>query len=557
MPTKKCTDMPCFRPLSKAEKAAINDCFTPYLFYEQINRQGDRQFTCSHCGETFIISAVARTTTDDIWELQRVRHNDEYHCPKCRMHAIIKNKGKAKSCQNLFEIQQVCVIQTQGENKVFIQCFQAEKSYYQGIYNPQIRFGEVGRYYLTPTEQRKYKKLWYSNAWGEYEAVAEPFITKNAMGWPCDNSYTLIGLNRLRKTFLKYNMLEQYAERRREYLLNACSDLMKAEIKMIKYLVYFAKYPQIEMLQKLGHYDVVENLVEAGIKSAPLVNWKAKTIYDFFKMGKHEYKEFIAAGGTLDNLRARRALSKAIPNPTWETVARYEKACNGLVYLSNVIDDMKNKGVPIKQGLDYLIKQKDKHNYYDFWEVIREYDDYYRMAAALQYDLQNPVVYFPKDLMKAHDIANRNHQVLLEQQKAEQERKTLEGYKKIKRQYKRQYEFSDGEFSIVIPDGIQDIIREGKLQNHCVGGYAERHVKGALAICFLRRTSDIETPLYTIEMHDDRLWQVQGKGNRTPLTPEAQLFFDTWLSWVKSGSKHYKDGRPKLPKLTTLSQKTA
>lgn len=557
MPSKKSTDMPYFRPLSKVEKQAVNDCFMPYLFYEQINRQGDRQFTCSHCGKTFIIPAVARTTTDDIWELQRVRHNDEYHCPKCRMHAIIKNKGKAKSRQNLFEIQQVCVIQTQGENKVFIRCFQAEKSYYQGVYNPQIRYSEVGRYYLTPTEQKKYKKIWWSEAWGEFEAVAEPFVTKNAMGWPCDNSYTVIGLNRLKKTFLKYNMLELYANRRKDYLLNACSDMMKAEIKMIKYLVYFAKYPQLEMLQKLGHYDVVENLVEASLKSSPFVNWKATSAHEFFKMSKHEYKEFVVAGGKLENLKERAVLSKAIPNPSWEIVAKYIRICGNYTRISDVVNFMEKCNLPIKEGLDYIIKQYSKYNYFSIWEALHEYEDYYRMAAELKYDMQNPVVYFPKELKRAHDSVNRNYQVLLEQKKAERERKTLEKYKKIKRQYKRQYEFSDGVFSIVIPDGMEDIIREGKLQNHCVGGYAERHVKGALAICFLRRTDDIDAPLYTIEMHGDELWQVQGKGNRTPLTPEAQSFFDVWLGWVKSGSKHYKDGRPKLPVLTTISQKTA
>lgn len=549
MPSKKANAIPRFKALCQADKKAINDCFTPYLFYEQINRQGDREFTCSHCGATYVVPATARTTTDDIWELQRVRHNEEYHCLKCRTHAIVKNKGKAKACVNLYESQRVCVIQTAGENKVFIRCFHTEKSYHSGGYNPEIKYLECGRYYLSPTEQKKYKMLWYSDGWGEFEAISEPFVIKNAMGYPCDNSYTVIGLNRLQNTFLKYNMLEEYAERRKDYLLNACRDIMRAEIKMIKYLVYFAKYPQIEMLQKLGHYDVVENLVEAGIKSGPFVNWKAKTIYEFFKMTKQEYKGFIAAGGTLRELKARQALKKAVQNPTWEVVSKYQKECEGEHQIIRAVEGMSQKGLPIKPGLDYLLKQKGKCQYYSFWETINQYDDYYRMAAALQYDLQNPIVYFPKNLREAHDNANRNHQILLEQRAAEKNRKILEEYKKIHSKYVRQYEFTNGEFSIIVPKNMDEIIREGKLQQHCVGGYAERHIKGVLTICFLRLNKDIETPLYTIEMHGDRLQQVQGKGNRTPLTKEAQTFFDSWLAWVKGGSKHYKDGSPKLPSI--------
>ena len=546
-------DMPKFKPLTKFEKETVNDLFTAYLFYEKINEQGDRQYTCSHCGKTFIIPALCRTTTDEIYELQHAVHNEKYHhCPKCKAQVVIKNKGKAKSCQNLYEEQRVCIIHTAGHDVVHIQCFDAVKRY-TGSYNPPIEWYEQSKYVLTPTKQEKFQKHWYFG-WTGCTELSEPFPRRNAMGYYADNSYTVIGLNKLKNTFLKYNMLCEYAERRREWLLNACSDLMQAEIKMIKYLVYFAKYPQIEMLQKLEHYDVVENLVEAGLKSFPHVNWKAKSIYGFFKMSKREYKEFTAAGGTLKLLDSRKTVRKIINNPTWDKVAEYVKKCDGEHYLNWAIEEMKKHSFPIKEGVDYLIKQAANRSK-SFPTVFSEYRDYIKMAAELNYDIVNPVVYFPKDLKTAHDNANQNHLVLLQERQAAAEKKATAEYRKIKKQYIKQYEFSDGVFSIVIPSGINDIIREGKLQQHCVGGYAHRHVNGTLTICFLRKTNDIETPLYTIEMHGKALTQVQGKRNDTPLTPEAKAFFDTWLEWVRNGSKRNKDGTPKL--LMAAANKTA
>ncbi len=547
-------EIPHFRELSESEKESVNDCFTTYLFYETINKRGDREFTCSHCGKTFLIPNVCRLTTDDIYVLQRVRHNEEYHCPKCKIRAVIKNKGSAKSCKNLDEEQRVCVIQTRGENKVYIQCFEATKSYSKGGYYPRIEYNCVAKYYLTPSQQKKYKYHWYLG-WGEYNVISEPFVPRNAMGYPVDNSYTLIGTNRLENTFLKYNMLAEYANRRADYLLNACSDLYKAEIKMVKYLVSFAKYSQIEMLQKLGHYDVVENLIEAGIKSGPFVDWKAKTIYDFFKMTKGEYKEFKALGGTIDILKTRKVLRKTMPNPSWKTISRYNQECGGAWYIESAIKMLQDFSLPVRQGLEYLIKQKNKKGLKSFPRVTTEYTDYYRMARELNYDLANPVVFFPKDLEEAHDNANRNHQVLLEQRRIADEQRLLSGYKSIKKKYKKQYEFTDGVFSIIIPNDISEIIREGKLQQHCVGGYAHRHIEGKLAICFLRKCSALDKPLYTIEMHDTRLTQVQGKGNRTPLTPKAEAFFNLWLNWVKNGSKRNKDGTPKI--IAVAAAKTA
>ena len=199
----------------------------------------------------------------------------------------------------------------------------------------------------------------------------------------------------------------------------------------------------------------------------------------------------------------------------------------------------------ILQVLKYIHKQANKSSE-SLINTRREYFDYLDMAKKLKYDLKNEVVFFPKNLRNAHDIAVETYNA----QRAEEEaKKNAEKEKKAKKfinKYKKLYCFSDGEFLIMVPTTTAEIIREGKEQCHCVGGYAARHLEGKLAICFLRSITEPDKALYTIEMHEKEVKQIQGYKNSTPLTPQAKLFFEKWKLWVKQGSPRDKKGNPKL-----------
>ena len=90
---------------------------------------------------------------------------------------------------------------------------------------------------------------------------------------------------------------------------------------------------------------------------------------------------------------------------------------------------------------------------------------------------------------------------------------------------------------------------------HCVGGYADRHMRGVTTILFLRRSSAPSTPYVTIEMDGNQIRQIHGYHNDTlPGSPKPRevhkAFLDTWLRWLRAGSKRNEDGTPKLPKRT-------
>ena len=186
--------------------------------------------------------------------------------------------------------------------------------------------------------------------------------------------------------------------------------------------------------------------------------------------------------------------------------------------------------------LNYLKKQNEICNITGYkYGIATEYVDYISMAQELGYDLRQEVVAFPKNVIKAHDKASKLSSAI---KYAEKEKKA----KNILKKYIKKYEYSNDEYSIIVPQTVYEIVEEGQRQKHCVGGYADRHFDGKLCICFLRKNSDINSCFFTIEMRENNLIQIQGKQNKVSIKtePAAEAFVNEWLEWVKNGSKKKK-----------------
>ena len=242
-------------------------------------------------------------------------------------------------------------------------------------------------------------------------------------------------------------------------------------------------------------------------------------------------------------------MAKRIPAKGSEFDFAKAKACLNLFgserNIKSFISVVKEAEISPDEALQYALKKR----------IYSEYIDYLNMSKKLGYDLKVHNVAFPKNFREAHDDAAVAERIMLEEKRAAENRKKEIGAEKYLKKYEKQYSFTDGTYSIIIPHTIKEIVDEGKTMQHCVGGYAGRHMEGALTILFLRLTAKPCESLYTIEMHGKTLTQVQGYNNRTPLTPEAKAFFNKWLDWVKGGSKRTKSGEPILK--TAITAKTA
>ena len=162
--------------------------------------------------------------------------------------------------------------------------------------------------------------------------------------------------------------------------------------------------------------------------------------------------------------------------------------------------------------------------------------------------MEHGKVLWPDYLYAAHDnfTAEINARRDAELARLPMEKGTVNGAARRKK-----YEFALNGLIIKFPLTAKAIRYEGKALSHCVGGYADRHIKGVLTILFLRRASEPNRPYVTIEMNGNRLVQVHGylndRGAESPQVTHKE-FFDVWLAWLKAGSKRDKDGKPILPR---------
>ena len=517
-----------------------NSLFQHYLFFRRIDKH-HKEYTCSACGEHFTISDLMERT---------VCHHEQYvfsstegcqrKCPRC--HSLATLKAISRGRKKLTEIVCADFVLPINKNLVVIRGCYLKKDY-QDSPSPEIQISDLGTTIIYPGGSKRYRIDCFCNLgkW-DYRYRLLKREGNNFTGndvkrgyWiTYERPYGTIGLKGLKSTFLKYAPYEHY-----QGSVPAC-------------LSWYTKHPIIEKLYKAGYTGIVGALISHNIKHGRVVNWNADTIPQFFKgLNADEYKFFIGRSslGLQDIITFYKEIGKEL------TIGE----CSDILSSKEDYTEYRKNGVSKKKAFNYckyinsgynlerlkkVIPKKSKNKLYDYLDYIIAnnnsqimYIDYLEIAKELKYDLSVHNVLFPKNLKEAHDNAVKNRRI-----KAEKDLDYPKRYKELI----KMYEYEKDGFSVIIPKGSEEIITEGKKMAHCVGGYAHRHMTGATTILFLRKTDDIENPLYTIEIDDKSksVRQIQGYNNKTPLTEEAEAFFNEW----KEEIKHRKIKKKKIKK---------
>ena len=119
---------------------------------------------------------------------------------------------------------------------------------------------------------------------------------------------------------------------------------------------------------------------------------------------------------------------------------------------------------------------------------------------------------WPKHLHETHD---RVHQMWADECNRKKKEELLHGFQKVIDNYGC-LEWTDGELSVILPKSSADLVREGKVLRHCVGGYSSAHVNGSSTIFFIRRYRRQERPYYTLAINmtgKPKESQLHGYGN--------------------------------------------
>ena len=194
----------------------------------------------------------------------------------------------------------------------------------------------------------------------------------------------------------------------------------------------------------------------------------------------------------------------------------------------------------------------------------------------MNYPLHRENVLLPRNLGGAHDEATQRHRERLVQEQAERRREwehqqaadeaerkrkialAEEKYEERRLNLEKKYGFAMGGYVIRAPMDKDEILVEARKLQHCVGGYADRHIQGKTTILSMRKVKKPDEPWLTIEMSGNKLIQIHGYKNEGLHTVKGRFapdprkvyrdFLDTWLEWLEKGSKRDKKGDPRLPR---------
>lgn len=178
---------------------------------------------------------------------------------------------------------------------------------------------------------------------------------------------------------------------------------------------------------------------------------------------------------------------------------------------------------------NYLLKQN---------QTLRYYDDYIKMLADIGNETEDDIVLFPRNLVAEHDKLVEIVNALENERKTKLEAQEAKKMSSITRRLKS-YEYKGANYQVVAPNDLQDIVNEGIALSHCVGTshYLNNHKTGAESIMFVRKSSDRDSPFYTMTYIEKKnsVTQIHGYSNEeTEEDPLIKKFInDEWLPYVR------------------------
>ena len=542
--------------VTEEDLVRMNDLFPHYLFFRRMNTLGlvtlDLRASC--CGHRETRPVLPRTETPEHWDLlDHLKHKESWTCPWCGRSVTAINLSKAGKRKKLAQSKNTLLLHARG-NALYADALVLRKDYEDdaaltarptGWCSSGYRFvkGEVMQadhqvFDEKPVITYERDKL------GRRKWVQEPFK------WGSISFYQHESYSILSREVLESHPFFQYCGyfHHWQYRPGGARGYAVKFSDFISYLTAYAIYPrQVEMLVKSGLYRPIADLIFERKKNAAAMCWEESDPKKSFGLNKREMSWFLGVQPPMEVLAVRNYVRRHW-GKCWDLAFCYDFFNLWGVHQApmEVLRFLKKYNLDPNRFLRYLdgVFAQNEEYYATLFEVYR---DYLEAAYQLGYCMEHSKVLWPEQLYTAHDTLTAE----LEKRYTEPKGKRMAVDGKSR---KEKYEFELDGLRIIFPLTAQAIKREGKALDHCVGGYAERHIRGVLTILFLRKSDQPGVPYVTIEMSGNQIQQIHGYRNEVGTGAQNprvvhKAFLDTWLRWLRAGSKRNEDGTPKLPKV--------
>jgi hypothetical protein len=327
----------------------------------------------------------------------------------------------------------------------------------------------------------------------------------------------------------------------------------------VEYLKLWKKYPNLENLVNNGWNRLVNSIAyrsfdgySAAAEMYKVIDIGCTKPHEMLGLTRSDFKHIRKAGKQWD-LEAQQL---------WVHVRESFNisAMQFLIYrdmfshtgIRNLVTLQKDYGeADIEKIIRYLKKQKLRPQEV---RILLDTRDAARDLAGDRPLTQEEL--WPRNLQAAHDRYTRMRMEAIDQKKVE---KFQSGFTAVLDKY-GDLQWTDGDLCIILPKSYAELVQEGNVLRHCVGGYGDSHIKGKDTIFFVRRYRRPERNYYTLDINmTDKPHRVQlhGYGNErhginkqySHKIPKKVLdFCDRWereilMPWWRDQQNKQKEGK--------------
>lgn len=504
-----------------------------YLFYKK--HGSFCNIACSKCGGV----SEARWRNGMSYESQFQKHVQEPregqfgNCPMCGERGEFKCQGKARSAFS--KSVYVFLGQKYKETGFVMRYIELSKEW-----QLQLIYGEKGPEMYNSCEELSGVEI--ARAYFEEGKKVQMDYHKHSpySGTDFWDDCNLSGMNNI--TVKEGPVLYQtYAEMEGTIVqysgLKEYMDVVK-NANPVDYLTRYMETPQIEMLMKLGLYEVVKSLV--NYRYGIVVNQHANRPDQFLGIRKDRVKLLMDKHGNLDVLDILQSEKRLDQNWSEEQIEKMAEIQVDSVKLHTAVQIM---------TIQKMLNRIEKYAGCEFGtgctaatarlkHTADIYFDYLSMRQTLGYNLQNSIYQQPRNLEEAH-----NNMIVESNQKEIDKRlgEVAVRYQDIRKRYRglrKKYFFEDENYVIRPARSAEEIVLEGRILHHCVGGnnYLDKHNSGASSILLLRFKDREKEPYITVEMKDEKIIQWYGAYDKKPDEEAMKIWLNQYVSWLKEHS---------------------
>jgi len=505
---------------------------------------------CGACGRKYV--GLWKASEDpfeaDAQHLIHPAHNKPGKCELCGYETKYKAEGKVKS-RYTHHFLKYTIGQRIGEDFVF-RIFSVDQIMYRDKkteYEPT----EYIRVYLTKGRKAQKDYHVYDPWTGKTLWIDHNLGGMRSIGLPDENNEDSF-LSPWTWQEIKKTPMFMYIPDPRDEEYWDCSCYSK-QYPTVRYYEAAAHYPDFEMIAKSGMKYLLHHLIwkwGTGYRAS------SGTYYSRLGIYKTRVKNLIDQRGAWEvllTLQAERQTGKHWNDKELEIAKR--QLTSSSPKERHLIIQVYKHVLPSK--FKRYIEKQTKGEFCPS-TVYTEYFDYIRMRIQEGYDLSNEIYLLPKDIHRRH-----NEMVIETEKRALDKRmkEVNERFPCITERYptlSERYSAAAAGYIIRPAKDAAEIVTEGRLLHHCVGGdhYLGKHHRGESFILFLRKASEPDVPFITVEIKEHKIIQWYAAYDKQP----EKEYFDAWLKTyveeLKKRSKKKKSVR-KCTKNVQNIKKTA